>query len=43
MIKLASVICKYQASGKVLNAGVYKCTEEGRVAFHRFVDAVNGR
>ncbi len=25
------------------DAGVYKCTEEGRIAFHRFVDAVNGR
>ncbi len=25
------------------DAGVYKCTEEGRAAFHRFVDAVNGR
>ncbi len=25
------------------DAGVYKCTESGRAAFHRFVDAVNGR
>ncbi len=25
------------------DAGVYKCTEQGRAAFHRFVDAVNGR
>ena len=25
----------------LLDAGVYKCTEEGRAAFLRFVDAVN--
>ena len=25
----------------LLDAGVYKCTEEGRVAFMRFVEAVN--
>ena len=36
-----------QETGKVFaavleDAGVYKCTEEGRAAFLRFVDAVNG-
>jgi UDPglucose--hexose-1-phosphate uridylyltransferase len=25
----------------LLDAGVYKCTEEGREAFQRFIDAVN--